>query len=243
MPLVERKVVVLAVDTSEASFKVVDYAAKEIPQGYEVRLLHIHPVIPHHLGGYVGDEPAALEQKDLEEIEAERAQKFLTLQLLPRVQLTHPDAIPVLVKVGSTDASVIGAALCKYAQDNHANPVIIAAHNRPTLEELFVGSVTEYCVHHCYEVHLLHVLPSDFFEELVTPTEIELEELEKAEVRVALDEASQIGGAICKYSSITGASLVIMGNRGKSTILEFSKSLVDHCVKHCRKPLMLLWLG
>ena len=47
------------------------------------------------------------------------------------------------------DTDSIGNVLCKKAQDLHAAAMVMASHSRSTLQHFFLGSVTDYCTHHC----------------------------------------------------------------------------------------------
>lgn len=46
-------------------------------------------------------------------------------------------------------ATRVGHCICAEAEALHASCVVVAAHSRGRIRELFVGSVTEYCVHNC----------------------------------------------------------------------------------------------
>eukprot|EP01026_Neomeris_dumetosa_P047719 TRINITY_DN4106_c0_g1_i1.p2 TRINITY_DN4106_c0_g1~~TRINITY_DN4106_c0_g1_i1.p2 ORF type:complete len:375 (-),score=31.44 TRINITY_DN4106_c0_g1_i1:613-1737(-) len=51
----------------------------------------------------------------------------------------------------------VSQAICDIAQDLHASMIIMSSHSKNFLQELFKGSHTNYCVHHCSDpVVVLH---------------------------------------------------------------------------------------
>lgn len=47
------------------------------------------------------------------------------------------------------DTDSIGNVVCKKAEDLEVISVIMASHSKSKLTEFFLGSVTNYCTHHC----------------------------------------------------------------------------------------------
>lgn len=47
------------------------------------------------------------------------------------------------------DTDSIGNVLCKKAQELKAVAIVMASHSKTSLQQFFLGSVTDYCTHHC----------------------------------------------------------------------------------------------
>ena len=47
------------------------------------------------------------------------------------------------------DTDSIGSVICKKAEELHAVLVAMAVHTKTRLQEFFMGSVTNYVLHHC----------------------------------------------------------------------------------------------
>ena len=60
-----------------------------------------------------------------------------------------------------TDTSSIGEVICERAADTGAAAVVMASHGKGRFRELFIGSVTNYCLHrwvHSYTHHSSHLI-------------------------------------------------------------------------------------
>jgi nucleotide-binding universal stress UspA family protein len=67
--------------------------------------------------------------------------------------------IPYKVEVARScvDCDSIGELVCKRAQKLNAAVLLMAKHKRGALKEFFIGSVSNYALHHCKQpVLVLH---------------------------------------------------------------------------------------
>ena len=67
--------------------------------------------------------------------------------------------IPYQVEIvrGCVDNDSIGALLCRRAEQLNAAVLVMAKHNRGAVKEFFIGSVSNYALHHCKQpVLVLH---------------------------------------------------------------------------------------
>ncbi|KAK9809070.1 hypothetical protein WJX72_008868 [[Myrmecia] bisecta] len=109
-----RNIVIVAVDNSETSRNVVEYAASQVTQGSDVRLVHVQPAIEPGNDSHQQDDAF-----DLEEETGFKAS--LTTHLLPRMRTRFPEASSVLLSIsGTSGPREIGGALCSYADDQQA---------------------------------------------------------------------------------------------------------------------------
>jgi nucleotide-binding universal stress UspA family protein len=74
--------------------------------------------------------------------------------LLPKLADIQPDPCVHIVK-SDVDTDSIGNVICNKADMLKAAAVIMASHNRSKLKEFFLGSVTNYCAHHCKQPVLI----------------------------------------------------------------------------------------
>ena len=87
-------------------------------------------------------DPAAYEQL------IKNAEHFVSQRFLPRLLAIRPDPVVHLVKA-EVDADSIGSVVCRKASDLGAAALVMASHTKSKLQEFFLGSVTNYCCHHC----------------------------------------------------------------------------------------------
>ena len=87
-------------------------------------------------------DPAAYEQL------IKNAEHFVSQRFLPRLLSVRPDPVVHLVKA-EVDADSIGSVVCRKAKDLGAAALVMASHTKSKLQEFFLGSVTNYCCHHC----------------------------------------------------------------------------------------------
>lgn len=58
------------------------------------------------------------------------------------------DPVVHLIKY-ETDTESVGNVICKKSEELNATLVVIAKHNQSKMHELFLGSVTNFCISHC----------------------------------------------------------------------------------------------
>ena len=96
----------------------------------------------HHHHHNTTQDPAAYEQL------IKNAEHFVSQRFLPRLLAIRPDPVVHLVKA-EVDADSIGSVVCRKASDLNAAALVMASHTKSKLQEFFLGSVTNYCCHHC----------------------------------------------------------------------------------------------
>ena len=97
---------------------------------------------PPCLSFFSTQDPAAYEQL------IKNADHFVSQRFLPRLLAIRPDPVVHLVKA-EVDADSIGSVVCRKASDLNAAALVMASHTKSKLQEFFLGSVTNYCCHHC----------------------------------------------------------------------------------------------
>ncbi|GAX73912.1 hypothetical protein CEUSTIGMA_g1362.t1 [Chlamydomonas eustigma] len=67
------------------------------------------------------------------------------------VQLLRDQKIPHKIEIVkfAVDSDSVGSLVCKRAEQLNAAAVVLAKHNKGSIKEFFVGSVTNYCTKHC----------------------------------------------------------------------------------------------
>lgn len=145
-----RRNILIGVDESQASEKAVGWAVDNLyKEGDEVHLFHVIPP-----GTYMLLAPDMGMDGIIEEDEAtrQRAEDNAKAMLVEKFAgLLQAKQIPFKLELVrfATDNDSIGAVICRRAAQLNAAAVVMAKHNKGRLREFFVGSVTNYCTHHC----------------------------------------------------------------------------------------------
>ncbi|TVU33813.1 hypothetical protein EJB05_15622 [Eragrostis curvula] len=143
--------VMVAVDESECSRYALEWALRNLAPTMATPLLLL-TVQPHVPVGYVsaasfgaplGTVPVAPELiKSMQD-----QQRQLTQALLDKAKgicAKHGVAVETIVEVG--DAKEV---VCEVAEKKKVDLLVLGSHSRGPIERLFLGSVSNYCVHHC----------------------------------------------------------------------------------------------
>ena len=80
-------------------------------------------------------------------LQEESSRKFLVAQVAPKLAMKKASVEVVIVRAASGASEAIGTAICKYAEDIHAVTLVMMRNAKPWLKEIFVGSVTNQCMH------------------------------------------------------------------------------------------------
>ncbi|KAL3135559.1 hypothetical protein ABBQ38_006038 [Trebouxia sp. C0009 RCD-2024] len=142
--------VLVAVDNSEATLRLVDFAAKHFHgPDYTLHILHIQAVEAAALPGGAGAAAFAYETSDAlsEEQEAE-ARKFLQEVVQPRLSKVNLKPVLHMKRVLGSSSSLIGETICKQAAELDAAFTLLTKSSKNAITKFFVGSVTKYCVQH-----------------------------------------------------------------------------------------------
>ncbi|KAL3132973.1 hypothetical protein ABBQ38_006883 [Trebouxia sp. C0009 RCD-2024] len=79
---------------------------------------------------------------------AEQAQSFIKDRLLPMLGDMQPDPIVHVVK-SDVDTDSIGNVVCQRAEALAVVAVVISGHSKSEVGDFLMGSVTNFCLHHC----------------------------------------------------------------------------------------------
>ncbi|KAF8060065.1 Zeaxanthin epoxidase [Scenedesmus sp. PABB004] len=153
------RAILLTVEESPASDKVLEYAVSELYRsGDVIHILHIiapsrRLVVTPDMGleGVIEDDEETKRKVE------QHAQDFIRERFERRLESLK---VPFQVDIvrGCVDNDSIGALVCRRAEQVGAVAVVMAKHSRGAIKEFFVGSVTNYCAHHCKQpVLILHV--------------------------------------------------------------------------------------
>lgn len=62
---------------------------------------------------------------------------------------TCPCHLPFCALQSETDSSSVGHVVCQKASELRAAAVVMGNHNKGPVKEFFIGSVSQYVMHHC----------------------------------------------------------------------------------------------
>lgn len=79
---------------------------------------------------------------------AEQAQSFIKDRLLPMLGDMQPEPVVHVVK-SEVDTDSIGNVVCQRAEALAVAAVVIAGHRKSKVGDFLMGSVTNFCTHHC----------------------------------------------------------------------------------------------
>jgi nucleotide-binding universal stress UspA family protein len=145
------RTLVVGIDDTDDSEYAFNWLLKNLYRdGDEVHLCHIIPRM--QFAAVYGVPPVDFYPvvSDPEEYEkvVKRAEEFVSHRFTPKL-VDYPNLRPVVHIIKSeTDTDSVGHVLCKKAEDVSAACLVVASHNKGRLAEVFLGSVTQYCIHH-----------------------------------------------------------------------------------------------
>lgn len=124
--------------------------------GDELHLLHVIPrlQLSPHYGAPAMDVLASHDPATYEEL-ISKAEAFLVTRALRHIGEVSPPPVVHLIKY-ELDTDSIGNAICKKALDIDASFVVVARHSKSKLQELFLGSVTTFCISNCAVPVVVH---------------------------------------------------------------------------------------
>jgi len=140
--------VLVAVDDSEASLRLVDFVAKHF-SGHKVLLTHVHCKEVYLGAGGAGGAFYAQENQDAYNHEAEEKELlFVKNTLCARMEAAGVKPSTELVRINNSGNSAISAALCKRAEELHPEFLVLSKHGKKAITRFFLGSVTQECIRH-----------------------------------------------------------------------------------------------
>lgn len=141
----ERRIVV-AVDDTEVSEKACDFAIKNIAKPGDV--FHVLHVIPFQdtrtYYGTISYVPPVAEEM-LKELR--KAAETLLLRYADKFNTANISCECDLIEENSWET--IAEVICNTTESLDATCLLIASHGKNPMQELLLGSVSNYCTHHC----------------------------------------------------------------------------------------------
>ncbi|KAF5833293.1 hypothetical protein DUNSADRAFT_10458 [Dunaliella salina] len=136
-------------DRSEAAFS---WMLKTVYQdGDEIHIVHVVPRIKFQAAGYAVpslNAPMNIDREAYDEV-IHKAEEFIVRRFLSKFpQESHSTPIVHIIK-SETDSASKGHIICEKAADLQSTMVCMGNHNRGAVAEFFMGSVSQYVVHHC----------------------------------------------------------------------------------------------
>lgn len=150
--------VLLCIDDSDASEDAVRWAMAHVyREGDELHIVH---VIPRYMltGAYgvppVDYLPSHMAHRNEELIKS--AEAFIVRRALRHMEgVTEPKPVVHVIKY-ETDADSIGELLCRKAEELDAAVMVLSQHDKTRVQQIFLGSVSNYCTHHCKRSVIVH---------------------------------------------------------------------------------------
>eukprot|EP00884_Botryococcus_braunii_P002094 jgi/Botrbrau1/11886/Bobra.126_2s0019.1 len=142
---------VIAIDDSSECERAVGWTVENLVRpGDEVHLVHVIPRM-QVASMYPGAPPVDfLPQQDPLSYEQliKNAEHFITQRFLPKLGNLEPSPVVHVVRA-DVDTDSIGNVVCRKVDELKATALIMASHSKTKLQEFFLGSVTNFCTHHC----------------------------------------------------------------------------------------------
>ncbi|DBA70403.1 TPA: hypothetical protein ACH3X2_011817 [Trebouxia sp. C0005] len=142
--------ILLAVNASAESEDALQWTLANMYRSGDV--LHFLHVIPRQEPATTYGAPPVdfLPQQNPKSVQrlAEQGLSFIKERLLPMLGDIQPDPVVHIVK-SDTDTDSIGNVVCQRAEALAAVAVVMAGHSKSRVGDFFMGSVTNFCTHHC----------------------------------------------------------------------------------------------
>ncbi|BDA43896.1 hypothetical protein COCOBI_05-0790 [Coccomyxa sp. Obi] len=145
-----KKTLVIAVDNSKECLKALDFALENFPTGYSYHLVHIQPrpLASSMVASAAAAEFAYENLAAVEKEQTEATNKFMHEVFAPKAQSAGAEAFAVIVHTDGDSSSLIGQAICEYAEKVKADALVMMRQNKSAVVRFFMGSVTRYCAVH-----------------------------------------------------------------------------------------------
>eukprot|EP00879_Flechtneria_rotunda_P003575 GHRR01003809.1.p1 GENE.GHRR01003809.1~~GHRR01003809.1.p1 ORF type:complete len:175 (+),score=39.74 GHRR01003809.1:47-526(+) len=143
------RVLVIAVDDSDDSQKAFQWTIDNIYRdGDELHVLHVVPRLAFaaRLGVPPVDFVPAAENNTYETA-VQRAEQFIIDRFVQALPPSIKAPIVHIIK-SEVDTESVGHVLCKKAEELDAAAICMASHNKGRMAQFFLGSVSQYCIHH-----------------------------------------------------------------------------------------------
>jgi len=139
--------ILLGVDDSPASLKLIDFVAEHFKKGHEFVVTHVHCKELYPLAAGAGGAFFAQHARDVMDREAEEKEVlFLKQNIFPRLEAAGVKFKTELVRTSDRGSSAISTALCKRAEMLKPEFLVLSKHSKSSVAAFFVGSVTQECI-------------------------------------------------------------------------------------------------
>lgn len=142
--------ILLAVDASAESEDALQWTLANMYRPEDV--LHFLHVVPRQETATTYGAPPVdfLPQQNPKSVQrlAEQGLSFIKERLLPMLGDMQPEPVVHIVK-SDTDTDSIGNVVCQRAEALAVVAVVMAGHSKSKVGDFFMGSVTNFCTHHC----------------------------------------------------------------------------------------------
>ncbi len=138
---IRTKRILAAVDRSKYKEKIIEYAIS-IGKAWEAEIVAIHVIDPGH-----GIPGGRIKEKELER--EEQALKPAQ-ELLDEVELLAEKEGVHVKKHVVEESDTVGKAIIDYAKNNNFNVIIVGTTGMGRVQEIFLGSVANYVIHHAH---------------------------------------------------------------------------------------------
>ena len=138
---IRAKRILAAVDRSKYKEKIIEYAIS-LGKAWEAEIVAIHVIDPGH-----GIPGGRIKEKELER--EEQALKPAQ-ELLDEVELLAEKEGVHVKKHVVEESDTVGKAIIDYAKNNNFNVIIVGTTGMGRVQEIFLGSVANYVIHHTH---------------------------------------------------------------------------------------------
>jgi len=131
------KTIIVPIDFSDLSLQALPYArALAESFGADITLLHVHEPLPHMSDlAWQGTHEATRDQLEIDRV----------TRSLDQVVEDRLDGFPLCVRTVVLNGDP-GSQIVKYAEESHADLILLSTHGRRALAHLLLGSVAEHVV-------------------------------------------------------------------------------------------------
>jgi len=137
--------VLLPIDGSDNSQRAFDFYKNQIAKPGDTLLL-LHVQAPAHLPAFSINEPMSLPTEEWGNLIKEQIEK--SKKIMEHYEIScEQDKIakkPLLAH------GKPGEVICQYAKDQNANIVVMGSRGLNGIRRTFLGSVSDYVIHHCH---------------------------------------------------------------------------------------------
>jgi len=146
----KRRRVLIAVDGSENSERAFSWYCNQIhKQGDELYIIHAHELPALPAAPYPYGAPYYEEWQNLVQRSDSDARHLLELYGMKCKELKNQNVLKECDFKLYKETGIPGEIICKCAKDENCDLVIVGSRGLGTLRRTFVGSVSDYVVHHC----------------------------------------------------------------------------------------------